>query len=85
MNKGQGLPISTIILAIIGLLVLVIMGGLVYNKTSLFGEGTREISTRSCDPPNEIKPIGTNCQVIYEMFENVGSNEICCKAESVKE
>ena len=83
-DVGQGLPVSTIIIAILGLIVLLIVGAMVANKAGLFGTGTREASEQTCSPPNEKVTLGTNCQVIYGRFTDLGPDEICCKAGTVR-
>ena len=81
---GQGLPITTIIIAALALIVLVIMGFMVYQRTGKFGEGTREISEQECKRPNTIEPLGTNCEVIYSSFKNVDPDKICCREGTVQ-
>jgi|SRR3989338_2390452 len=45
MKKAQGLPISTIILAAIGLVVLILLFALVTGKIGLLGRGLAECPT----------------------------------------
>ena len=78
-RKGQGLPITTIIIALIGLIVLVVLIGLVYQQTTKFSRGTKEISEATCEPKNEKKSLGANCEVIYARFTDIGVGDICCK------
>ncbi len=76
---GQGLPITTIILAAIGILVLVILIVLVQQKTTLFSKGLKNASENTCSPPNDKRPAGTDCEVIYSSFKDLGAGEICCR------
>ena len=76
---GQGLPITTIIIAALALIVLVIMGFMVYQKTGKFGEGTREVSEQKCLPDNEKAFLGTDCEIIYGSFTDLSADEICCR------
>ncbi len=78
-TRAQGLPISTIIIAAIGLIVLVIMSVMVAQKVGVFGKGTREVSEQQCSAPNQVKPLGTDCELILGSFKNLGPNDICCK------
>lgn len=77
--RGQGLPISTIIIAGLGLIVLVILSVMVAQKVGVFGKGTREVSEQQCSSPNQVRPLGTDCELVLGSFKNVGPNDICCK------
>lgn len=83
-RKGQGLPINTIIMIAIGLIILVIIIAMVYQRTTRFGTGLREVSENECAPENEIRPIGTDCEVIYAAFEDIGPGQICCRKGTAK-
>lgn len=77
---GQGLPISTIIIAAIGLIVLVIIIVMVQQRTTLFGTGLKEASESTC--PGEWQPIGSeDCTPIYGRFSDQDQHqgEICCQ------
>ncbi|RMD57703.1 hypothetical protein D6825_03220 [Candidatus Woesearchaeota archaeon] len=87
-NVGQGLPVSTIIIAILGLIVLLIVGGLVANRVGLFSSGSRAASEQKCvegdNSPNVKMPLGTPCEeVIYGRFVDLGPDEICCRKSTV--
>jgi len=84
-GKGQGLPITTIIVAAIGLIVLVIMISMVYQKTQGFGRGVRKVAENVCEPPNQKALFGTSCELIYANFKDLGPDEICCKKGTIKE
>lgn len=71
--KGQGLPISTIILAVIGLFVLAVVIYMAGSKLGAFGKGTTSCEQRGgeCFQPSkpstclgkQMVPVtGTNCE-----------------------
>ncbi len=72
-----------IIIAVIGLIVLVIIIVLVQQKTTGFSKGLQNASESEC-PKDQIKPIGTTCDVIYARFTNVGPGDICCRKGTIK-
>ncbi len=76
---AQGLPITTVILAVLGIIVLIIIGVMVSQRSSWFGKTSREVAEQTCSPPNDIEPIGTDCEVIYSSFKDVKPGSICCK------
>lgn len=80
LKKAQGLQINTIIIIALGLIVLIILIVMVQQRTNLFSTGLRNVSEGGmCAPENEIKPIGTDCDVIYGSFKDVGAGQICCR------
>lgn len=79
LKKGQGLQINTIILIALGLIVLIILIVLVQQRTALFGAGLKNASEATCAPQNEVRPVGTDCEVIYSNFKDVGAGQICCR------
>lgn len=79
MSRAQGLPISTIIIAAIGLIVLVILSVMVAQKAGTFGKGSREVTEQECASPNRVEPLGTDCTLVLGSFKNVDANHICCK------
>lgn len=81
---GQGLPISTIIIAALGLIVLIIMVVMVQQRTTLFSKGLKNVSEDVCAPANEIKPTGTDCEVIYATFTDLAPGQICCRKGTAK-
>lgn len=81
---AQGLPISTIILAVLGVLVLIIVGAMIAQRAGWFGKETRAVTEKKCEPNNVVRPIGTDCTVIFGSFSDVGSGELCCKKGTVR-
>jgi len=79
LKRGQGLQINTIIIIALGLIVLIILIVMVQQRTALFGTGLKEAGESTCEPDNEIKPIGTNCDVVYANFKDVRAGQICCR------
>jgi len=79
-NKlGQGLPISTIIIAALGILVLVVLGVIFSRGIGWFGKDLTAAGKNECPAPYTFEPIGTQCaDVIYGNFKD-HPNEICCK------
>jgi len=77
--KGQGLQINTIIIIALGLIVLIILIAMVQQRTSLSATGLKNASEGTCGPQNEIKPLGTDCDVLYGNFKDVGAGQICCR------
>ena len=86
MRKGQGLPITAIILILLGIIVLVIIIAMVTQKTKSAGEGLKEIEEGSCEKAGgEPQPFGTECSIIYGNFKGLGIDKICCKKGTVKD
>lgn len=83
MRKAQGLSINAIILIALGLIILVIFGVMLTQRTSLFGKGLKNISEQFCSP-NEKAAIGTDCEVIYGTFKDLTSDQICCKTGTIR-
>ncbi len=56
--KGQGLPISTIIIAALGILVLVVIGAIFTGQIGRFGKASTECPGRcyKLNPPAETPP-----------------------------
>ena len=81
---AQGLPISTIIIAALGLIVLIIMAVMVQQRTTLFSKGLKNASEDTCAPANDIKPIGTDCEAIYGSYTDLGPWQICCRKGTAK-
>ncbi|MCX6708085.1 MAG: hypothetical protein NTW67_00345 [Candidatus Woesearchaeota archaeon] len=56
--KGQGLPISTIIIAALGILVLVVIGAIFGSQISKFGKAASECQGRcyKASPPVGVMP-----------------------------
>jgi hypothetical protein len=83
-RRAQGLPLNTIILAALGLIVLVIIAFLVQNQITKSSKGIKQIEENMCEPDNEIKPIGTDCDIIYASFKDLKTGFICCRKGTVK-
>ena len=77
MKRGQGLPITTIIIAALGIIVLIILIVMVQQRATKFGTGVKEVSSGDC--PGDKGTIGDDCDVIYGSFGNIKAGEICCK------
>jgi len=78
-KKGQGLPISVIIIAAIGLIVLIIVVVMVQRRATIFGTGLKEVTTAKC-PTNIEKPIGDpTCDPLYGAYKVKPGYE-CCRA-----
>jgi hypothetical protein len=85
MKRAQGLPLNTIIIAALGLLVLVIVIVLFQTQITKTGKGLRNVTEATCDAPNTVEPVGTDCDVVYGSFANVRTGQqICCKAGTKK-
>ena len=74
---GQGLPISTIIIAALGILVLVILGYVFAHKTSEYGKDLGTASKSNCPTGYTLKSVGTSCK--ETIYGNFGTDQICCK------
>ena len=48
-KRGQGLPISTIIIAALGLVVLIILFAIVTGRLGIFGTKLTNVTTESCN------------------------------------
>ncbi len=79
LKKAQGLPLNMIILAVIGIIVLVIIIVLVQQKTSGFSKGLKNASESTCMPRNEIKSVGTDCDILFGQFTDLKAGDICCR------
>ncbi|MBI4146511.1 hypothetical protein HY489_04190 [Candidatus Woesearchaeota archaeon] len=78
--KAQGLPVTMIIIVAIGLIVLVIMGYIVSQKTTQFGKGTKEVAGQECKVPVGTPMLIEDCQdPVYGAFSNVRADQVCCK------
>ena len=71
-KRAQGLPITTIIVAILGLVVLVILFAVTTGRLAIFGRGVSEcpgacvydsndVTTGKTTPPPTSSRTGTNC------------------------
>jgi len=60
MRKGQGLPISTIIIAALGILVLIVIGAIFGGQIGKFGRAASECPGRcyNPNPPAEALTLG---------------------------
>ncbi len=71
MKKAQGLPISTIILAILGVTILVILFAMVTGKLGVFGRSIAECPGRCADSYTgtiapDMSTLVTPCQPGFE-------------------
>ena len=76
--RAQELSVTTIIIAALAIIVLIVISVLLMQNTTLFGKGLRNVSEQKCEPMGYKAPMGTNCDVIYGSFKDLGPNEICC-------
>lgn len=83
-RKAQGLPLNTIIIAALGIIVLFILAIMVQTQLAKRGKELKVITEATC-APNEVQPLGTECQIIYGSFKDVPSGSICCRAGTVEE
>jgi hypothetical protein len=84
--KGQGLSITTIVLAALAIIVLIVLISIVVQRTTQFGKGVEEVGKQDCgEAEGDPQPIGTNCDVIYGNFEDVPAGKICCKAGTTRQ
>jgi hypothetical protein len=81
---GQGLPLNTIILIALGLIVLVIIIFLVQQQVTKGGRGLANVTENTCEPDNDAKPIGTDCDIIYSSFKDLKPGFICCRKGTAK-
>lgn len=83
MKKAQGLPITTIIIAILALVVLIILIAITTGRLQLFGKGASE-STKAVVCPGIVTSI-TKCEnpLIGDFVKSDGSklgyDESCCE------
>ena len=83
MKKAQGLPINTIILAVLALIVLVIIVVMVGSKLRIFGNQTSEASKGELCPQSNVcslalctePKIGT---FVDEQGNSLGISQVCC-------
>jgi len=76
---AQGLPINVIILVALGLIVLVILSFIVYQRGQIFGRETRKVAEQECASPNYKATLGADCEIIVGSFKDFGPDDICCK------
>lgn len=84
MKKAQGLPISTIIIAVLALIVLVIVIAIVTQKTQSASKGISEVQEGSCEAAGGTPKLVGECdinKIIYGRFENLGINKVCCRKD----
>lgn len=85
MARGQGLSITTIIIAALGLLVLIVLIAIFTGKVQMFGKGIGE-TTEAKPCPGDIKPIAECSKPIYDRFSDEqlrdNPNLICCEKAS---
>ena len=84
MKKAQGLPITVIIIAILGLVVLFVLLGIFGFRAQKFGKEVSSVSEeKTCaDSGGELKPI-MNCNVpLLGKFSDVTAGIVCCEKTS---
>ncbi|MEM3154646.1 MAG: hypothetical protein QW165_03730 [Candidatus Woesearchaeota archaeon] len=47
-------------------------------------KGITNVTENTCAPDNVLKPIGTDCDIIYATFKDLKPGEICCRKGTVK-
>lgn len=80
-QKAQGLPISTIILAVLGLIILVVLIMAVTGKLGMFGKGTANCEGQGGTCQNT-ECTGNQIQIGLKGFHNdctTSSKPYCCK------
>ncbi len=80
-RRGQGLPLNTVILAILVLLVLVIVGAIFGRQLGLFGQETRTATgeEKECTTPRAVVdncPPGT--VESYDRYKGLTLTQKCC-------
>lgn len=92
MKKAQGLPITVIIIAILGLVVLFVLLGIFGFRAQKFGKGVSEAQESVC-PANavmsasECESLGGEPQIgsfVKEDKSRLGFMEVCCTKEKYK-
>lgn len=85
-NKAQGLPISTVILAALGLVVLLVLFGVLTGKLQIFGRGLSTCPGECMDPTVCTDNDGYNLGSEYKAPEECKrSDYICCSVRKPKE
>jgi len=83
--KGQGLSISTVVLAALAIIVLIVLVTIVVQRSNLFGTGVKEVSEMNCEDAGGIpEPFGTECDVIYGTFGGLPAGHVCCRQGTVR-
>jgi hypothetical protein len=83
VNRAQGLPLNTIIIAILALVVLLILMYLTSSKLGWFGKGVANATKVPVCPDDKVKTIAA-CEnpLIGEFVKpdgtKLGYNEVCC-------
>ena len=78
-KKAQGLQLNTIIIAILGVIVLLVIVGILYNQVTKTGKEIKNVTGARC-PDDQVKSIGDCDDVIYGSFVNVPLGlKVCCK------
>jgi len=91
-KKGQGLPITVIIIAAIALVILVVLVAMFVGRMGIFGKKVATVTEMSCTEscftnaqgarvhgvvmPGPSCPEGYHEQ--YGSFKDVGAGELCC-------
>ncbi len=64
-------------------IVLVILVVLVQTQVTKTSKGMKEVSEATCNAPNTVEPIGTDCDIIYGVTK-IETGKICCREKTVK-
>ena len=86
-KRAQGLSITTIIVAVIGLIILVVIIMMITGKLGAFGKGTEEIGNiaKKCvDQGGGLTGPGVICAIgAYEILssDSIATGEKCCKKD----
>ena len=79
--RGQGLPLTVIIIAILAIIVLVVLVAIFTGQTTKFGKETRILTETYCTSLNgTAMTVGSECEeIIYGKFKDITPGYICCK------
>ena len=79
--RAQELSITTVIIAALAIIVLIVLAMIVTQRTNIFGRNLRNVSEQRCEDVGVARPIGTPCTVIYGSFPGLRADQICCERE----
>lgn len=66
MKRAQGLPISTIIIAALGIIVLIVLGTIFSGQIEKFGRAASACSGRCYKDASKVSALLPNTQVLYD-------------------
>ena len=90
-KKAQGLQISTVILAILGIVILFILIGIVTGRIQWVGKGLQQVTGEhpqiktECEKPVNLKNYGESCnqgQTAFYRVSGMPPGKICCISDS---